>query len=65
MDELLDKGNAGLLTGRELTELGELIEEFEERTLQKALAIDVLKNNFGDLIHSRFRAGFERKRSAA
>lgn len=47
MDELLDKGNAGLLTARDRKELDELIEEFEERTLQKALAVDALHERTG------------------
>ncbi len=47
MDELLHKGNAGKLGARERQELDELVEEFEERTLQKALALDVLQKKAG------------------
>jgi len=38
MDELLDKGNAGKLDIKERRELDKLVNEFEERTLQKTLA---------------------------
>lgn len=42
MDELLLQGNAGRLSAQERQELDELVKEFEERTLQKALALDAL-----------------------
>jgi len=43
MDELLDKGNAGKLGIREKRELNKLVDEFEERTLQKTLAMDAIR----------------------
>ena len=43
MDKLLDKGNAGNLTIKERRELDRLVEEFEENTLQKALALDTIR----------------------
>ncbi len=47
MDDLLDKGNAGKLGVAERRELEELMEEVEERTLQKALAMDALRKRKG------------------
>ncbi len=43
MDKLLDKGNAGNLTIKERHELDKLVDEFEESTLQKALALDAIR----------------------
>jgi hypothetical protein len=43
MDELLDKGNAGKLDIKERRELDNLVNEFEERTLQKTLALDAIR----------------------
>ncbi len=43
MDELLDKGNAGKITIKERRELDKLVNEFEERTLQKTLALDTIR----------------------
>ncbi len=43
MDDLLDKGNVGNLAAKERQELIELVDEFEERFLQKMLAMDALR----------------------
>lgn len=43
MDELLDKGNAGKLNVKERHELDKLVNEFEERTLQKTLALNAIR----------------------
>jgi hypothetical protein len=43
MDELLDKGNAGKITIKERRELDKLVNEFEERALQKTLALDAIR----------------------
>jgi hypothetical protein len=43
MDKLLDKGNAGNLTIKERHELDKLVDEFEESTLRKALALDTIR----------------------
>lgn len=43
MDELLDKGNAGELSLGERRELDKLVDEFEERTLQKSLALEAIR----------------------
>jgi hypothetical protein len=56
MDKLLDKGNAGNLTIKERHELDKLVDEFEESTLQKALALDVTRKT-----GSRHRAKNTRK----
>ena len=47
MDDLIDKNNAGTITEVERDELGKLVEEFDQKTLEKAQAmyrLSLLKN---------------------